>query len=192
MYQFCNSAPLMDLSAEGSGNQLVFSTPNERAVVVLSEAGTIASVEHTDLSTGETRTILESDCKHIVVGEKNWERDVYHYLKPNPAPHLQMRLGLTVHRGDGTWSSLPHDFENTLEPGFEEVFFYLLKGDPKKAFQVGRGVWADNAQVDTVWPIQDRVFGVVPMGYHPIVGEPGVNVSYVWAYLVKVKHWEKI
>ena len=192
MYQFCNSAPLMDLNAEGSGNQLVFSTPNERAVVVLSDAGTIASVQHIDLSNGETRTILESECKHIVVGENNWQRDVYHYLKPNPAHHLQMRLGLTVHRGDGTWSSLPHAFENTLEPGFEEVFFYLLKGGPKKAFQVGRGVWADNSQVDRVWPIQDRVFGVVPMGYHPVVGEPGVNVSYVWAYLVKSKHWEKI
>ena len=61
-----------------------------------------------------------------------------------------------------------------------------------KALQVGRGVWADNSKVDDVWPIHDRVFGVVPMGYHPVVGEPGVNVSYIWAYLVKANHWEKI
>ena len=103
-----------------------------------------------------------------------------------------MRLGITQHRGQGTWSSLPHAFELHTEPGFEEVFFYLLDGSPQRAIQVGRGVWQDNSPVDAIWPVSDRTFGVVPMGYHPVVGEPGVRVSYVWVYLAKKKAWEKI
>lgn len=192
MYQFCKHAPLAELSARGEGNQLFFSTPNEVAQVTLSDSGKILSVVHTDLVEKKERIISNSDSHHIVVGEGNWRRDVYHFLKPNPSPHLQMRLGLTVHDGKGTWSSLPHDFEKRLEPGFEEVFFYLLAGASQRAIQVGRGVWMDNSEVDEIWPITDRVFGIVPMGYHPVVGEPGVSVSYVWAYLVKFPHWEKI
>jgi 5-deoxy-D-glucuronate isomerase len=192
MYPFCNNVALAELTAEGDGNQLLFSTPSEKARVTLSDAGAIVSVAHTDLTNSKERVINNSESHHIVVGENNWRRDVYHFLKPNPTPHLQMRLGLTVHDGLGSWSSLPHDFEKNLEPGFEEVFFYLLSGGNRRGFQVGRGVWMDNTAVDDVWPITDRVFGVVPMGYHPVVGEPGVRVSYVWAYLVKFPHWEKI
>ena len=192
MYPFCKTAALQDLSAKGADGRLTFLTPKERAVVELTEAGGIARVVHTDLTTDRTSTITPAEAKAVVVGERNWQRDVYHYLKPNPQPHLQLRLGLTVHRGEGTWSSLPHDFENHLEPGFEEVFFYLLKGGPKRALQLGRGVWMDNAAVDEAWPVQDHSFGVVPMGYHPVVGEPGVQVSYVWAYIVKQPGWEKI
>ena len=103
-----------------------------------------------------------------------------------------MRLGITVHRGDGTWSSLPHDFELNTEPGFEEVFFYILNGATKRGIQVGKGVWHDNSPVDSAWPIIDQTFGTVPMGYHPVVGEPNVHVSYVWVYLAKKKSWEKI
>ncbi|EKD47808.1 MAG: hypothetical protein ACD_65C00280G0003, partial [uncultured bacterium] len=103
-----------------------------------------------------------------------------------------MRLGITKHCGLGTWSSLPHDFELNTEPDFEEVFFYLIEGGPKRGFQVGRGVWHDNSEVDGVWPIKDRTFSTVPMGYHPVVGEPHANVSYIWVYLVKKPHWEKI
>ena len=42
------------------------------------------------------------------------------------------------------------------------------------------------------WPIEDHSFGVVPMGYHPVVGEPGTNVWYVWVYLAKHARWEKV
>ena len=91
-----------------------------------------------------------------------------------------------------TWSSLPHPFENHSEPDFEEVFFYLLSGGSKRALQVGRGLWADGSKVDAAWLVADRTFSVIPMGYHPLVAEPGVTASYVWAYLAKKKEWEKI
>lgn len=192
MYPYVKNAALMDLKAEGSDNRLEFTTPTEKATVFLNDKGAITKVVHVDLKKNKENVIPFEKCHHIVVGDSNWKRNVYHYLKPNSESHLQLRLGLTVHDGYGTWSSLPHDFENRLEDGFEEVFFYVLEGGPKKAFQVGRGVWADGKEVDEIWPVADRSFSVIPMGYHPVVGEPHVNVAYVWAYLAKKKEWEKI
>ena len=192
MYRFCKTAPLPTLKVSGENDILVFATPTERATVTLSADGNIASVIHADLVSGSETTIPTADSHHIVVGAGNWERDVYHYLKPCEQSHLQLRLGITMHRGTGTWSSLPHDFENAPEAGFEEVFFYLLEGTTQKAIQVGRGLWEDGASVDEVWPVSNREFSAVPMGYHPVVGEPGVNVKYVWAYLAKKQAWEKI
>jgi 5-deoxy-D-glucuronate isomerase len=57
---------------------------------------------------------------------------------------------------------------------------------------MGRGVWSDNTEVDSSWPVRDHTFSTIPMGYHPVVGEPGVQVSYVWVYLCKKPGWEKI
>ena len=186
MATWINEKRLSTLSADMEGNVLIFKAGDEKAEVYLA-GSSIEKVVYT--YAGKTTAISEG--QKIVVGESNWRRDVYHYLKPNgPAPH--MRLGITKHGGAGTWSSLPHDFELHTEPDFEEVFFYILDGEPKRAIQVGQGVWFDNSPVDSVWPIRDRSFGVVPMGYHPVVGEPGVTVSYVWVYLAKKKEWEKV
>lgn len=188
-YNWSNEARLDTLSATGGDNTIVFEASGERAEVHLKD-GAIDKVIFSNAG-GVPTTISSSEAHAIVVGERNAQRDVYHYLKQGgPAP--TMRLGITVHRGEGTWSSLPHDFELHTEPGFEEVFFYLLKGASNRGIQVGKGVWFDNTVVDTVWSIQDQTFGTVPMGYHPVVGEPGVHVSYVWAYLAKKQSWEKV
>lgn len=188
-YPWINDRKLETLKAQGEENMLIFEAPGERAEVYLKD-GSIEKVIFTK-EESEPVTISEEEAQALVVGEGNAQRDVYHYLKPNgPAP--TMRLGLTKHRGIGTWSSLPHDFELNTEPGFEEVFFYMLEGGPKRGVQVGKGVWFDDTPVDSVWPITDRVFGTVPMGYHPVVGEPGVHVSYVWVYLAKYPRWEKV
>lgn len=189
IYEWSNKARLDTLNVAGENDVLVFEASGERAEARLAD-GVISNVVFTHGSS--TPVVVEAkDARAMVVGEGNAERDVYHYLMPGgPAP--TMRLGITIHRGKGTWSSLPHDFELNTEPGFEEVFFYILKGGSERGIQVGRGVWFDNEPVDTVWPIKDRTFGTVPMGYHPVVGEPGVHVSYVWAYLAKKKSWEKV
>lgn len=188
-YQWSNDVRLDALKVSGENDVLTFEASGEHAVVHLKDGEIEKAIFTAEGS--EAVTIEAKDTHAIVVGEGNAQRDVYHYLKPNgPAP--TMRLGITVHRGEGTWSSLPHDFELNTEPGFEEVFFYILKGKSQKGIQVGKGVWFDNAVVDTVWPIKDYTFGTVPMGYHPVVGEPGVHVSYVWVYLAKKKEWEKI
>lgn len=187
-YQWCNKERLVTLKAVGEENKLIFETENEKAEVYI-ENGDIERVVCKAL---ENTTVITKDQRHhIVVGEGNFQRNVFHYLKPSgPAPF--MRLGITKHCGYGTWSSLPHPFELHAELGFEEVFFYLLEGGPLRAIQVGKGVWYDGTKVDEAWFVNDHCFGTIPMGYHPVVGEPGVHVSYIWAYLAKKKEWEKI
>ena len=68
----------------------------------------------------------------------------------------------------------------------------MIKGATKTSIQRGNGVWFDNQNIDDIWIVKDRTFGTVPMGYHPVVAEPGVHVSYVWVYLCKKSEWEKI
>lgn len=187
-YEWINEAKFDTLAASGEGDVLTYAAGDEKAEVHLSENG-IEKVVFT--YKGKTHVVSAADSKHIVVGEGNAKRDVFHFLRPDgPAP--TMRLGITKHIGLGTWSSLPHPFELNAEPGFEEAFFYLIEGGSGRAVQVGRGVWCDNSQVDAVWPALDRRFAAIPMGYHPVVGEPDVHVSYVWVYLAKKKEWEKI
>ena len=188
-YPWCNERRLQTLVASGEGDLLHFVCPDEDAKIHLDADG-IAKVVFT--AKGQTPIEIPREAAHaIVVGEGNATRDVFHYLKPGgPAP--TMRIGITLHRGFGTWSSLPHDFELSTEAGFEEVFFYLLTGGTARGIQVGRGVWHDNKPVDAVWPIKDHSFGTVPMGYHPVVGEPGTHVSYIWVYLAKHARWEKV
>jgi len=187
-YSWSFTAPLPKLKASGENGILRFDAGDEVAEVFL-EHNIIKSVRYTDAK--GSVLIPQSESKMITVGEDNHERDVHHFLYPSgPAP--TMRLGLTVHKGEGSWSSLPHDFELHTEPDFEEVFFYLLEGSTQRAIQVGNGVWSDNAKVDSCWPVQDRTFSAIPMGYHPVVGEPKVKVSYVWAYLCKHPRWEKV
>ncbi len=183
-----NEKKLLTLKAEDRDGVLVFEAGGEKAEVYLNGA----NINKVVYSHSGKQTIIDTkNCQHVVVGENNWQRDVYHYLKPNgPAPF--MRLGITKHSGIATWSSLPHDFELNTEAGFEEVFFYILEGGPKRAIQVGKGVWFDNKSIDSVWFVEDKTFGVVPMGYHPVAGLPGVKVSYVWVYLAKKKEWEKV
>lgn len=190
MSHWSNKQRLDLLNASIVEDVLVFEAGNEKAKVVLSN-GDIKEVIFTGGENLKPVLIKATDAHYIMVGEKNTQRDVYHFLRSGGlAP--TMRLGITKHGGFGTWSSLPHDFENNPEKGFEEVFFYILHDGTKRAFQVGRGLWCDGSRVDAVWPVYNHSFGVVPMGYHPIVGEPGVHVSYVWCYLAKHKRWEKI
>ena len=183
---------LPTLKVREKDSRLFFSTPSEEAEVIISHNNRIERVIHRDLLKKNEWQVNHDDSHSIVVGADNCERDVYHFLLPSNEQHLQIRLGQTIHRGHGTWSSLPHDFENYPELGFEEAFYYLLSGGTKKAIQVGRGLWDDGSVVDAMWAVKDRQFSNIPMGFHPVVGEPGVQVSYIWAYLAKKKEWEKI
>lgn len=202
-FSWSNEIKLDTLSATSykteTNDVLVFETIDSRAEVYLKD-GRIENVVYYGPSEidsliygGEDipAIVMAEDVLPIIVGDGNTQRRVYHYLKPG-GPATTMRLGMTIHSDEGTWSSLPHDFELNTEPGFEEVFFYILDGGSKKGIQVGKGVWCDGSPVDSIWPIGDKTFGTVPMGYHPVVGEPGVKVAYVWAYLAKKKEWEKV
>ena len=188
LYKWCNEVKLDVLKVSGKDSVLLFKSGNETAEVCL-EGSDIKEVIYRN---GNNETVIQNnDAHHIVVGDGNAQRDVFHYLKPGgPAPEL--RLGITKHRGIGTWSSLPHGFELNLETGFEEVFFYLIEGGNKRAIQVGEGVWHDGSTVRSSWFVEVHTFSTIPMGYHPVVGEPEVSVHYIWAYLCKKQEWEKI
>lgn len=189
MYPWNNENLLQSLKVSGKNDILTFETKLEHVEAHIEQSNLSKVICH--MHDGKAITITKDQSHHIVVGKGNTERDVYHFLKPGgPCPHL--RLGITKHRGLSTWSSLPHPFELNCEHGFEEVFFYLLEGGPKRALQVGRGMWCDGSRVDNVWMVHDRSWCTIPMGYHPVVGEPEVAVSYIWAYLAKKKEWEKI
>lgn len=188
MYSWNNEKILKDLKVNGQDDILTFEANGQKAEVYLKD-GDIDKVVCS--YNGKTYTVNKSDAICITPGEGNTKRDVYHFLSPG-GPLPTMRLGITKHTNLGTWSSLPHAFETNPEPGFEEVFFYLLKNEPKRAVQLGKGLWYNGSAVDACWFIYDHTFSTVPMGYHPIVGEPGVEVSYVWVYLAKKQEWEKV
>ena len=189
MFRWNNRNRLRTLKVGGGGDVLVLEAGVEKARIYIRNRDIEKVVCF--FRGSAVGTIRKNQRYHLSVGNGNIKRNVYHYLKPDgPLPTL--RLGITKHCGNGTWSSLPHDFELDTEAGFEEAFFYLLKGATGRAVQVGRGVWCDNDPVDQVWPVRDRSWSTIPMGYHPVVAEPGVHVSYIWAYLAKKKKWEKI
>lgn len=183
-----NGNRLKTLKVSVKGDLLIYETESERAEVHISDNDVAKIVcYHNNLCT----VIKKEQGHHICVGEGNTKRDVYHYLRPGgPLPFL--RVGITRHSKKGTWSSLPHKFELKPEPGFEEAFFYILNGGSQRAIQIGRGLWCDGTAVDAVWSVTDRSLCSIPMGYHAVVAEPGVRVSYIWAYLAKKKEWEKI
>lgn len=188
MYKWNNENKLDTLKVGGENDVLVFEAGDEKAKVYIENNDIVKVVCEYQ---GKTETVEKSQTVHLNPGEDNTKRDVYHFAKPNGfLPTI--RLGITQHRGISTWSSLPHEFELNTEPGFEEVFFHILEGGPKRAIQLGKGVWSDNSPVDKAWFVYDRSFSTIPMGYHPVVGEPGVKVSYIWAYLAKKPAWEKV
>lgn len=188
MANWVNEKRLKELEVAISDQGLIVRDAGESASVTIAD-GIISSVK---FSNGDQEWEATRDQAKIVkVGSDNTSRTVWHFLAPG-GPASRLRLGQTFHDGEGTWSSLPHDFELNMESGFEEFFQYQISGGSGFAHQVGRGIWRDGVEVDSVWTVRDGDFATIPMGYHPVVAEPGVRVSYVWAYLVKFPHWEKI
>lgn len=188
-YQSAKGLSLATLQGKYSDDCVTFTARNESAVVTIQD-GKIESVEHT--FEGVSKKIQEP-LKKLKIGERNFKRTVDHFVIKNTNGEALMRLGQTFHVGDGgTWSSLPHDFENFPEEGFEELFFYILRGGSQRAIQVGKGLFHDGAPVDDAWIVSDREFSQVPMGYHPVGGEPDVVVSYIWCYLCTKSEWEKV
>ena len=105
-----------------------------------------------------------------------------------------LRVGLTVHR---SWfSSTPHAFELSPEPGFEEVFYFRSPVPGAKALLEGEGLWRDGTPVNAAWPVRDGQFATVPMGTHrvcvlPVEDEKRPEWWYWWCYLAKFPRWEK-
>lgn len=120
-------------------------------------------------------------------------RAVYHYVTREHCEAL--RVGLTVHR---SWfSSTPHTFELSPEPGFEEVFYFRSSDAGTKALLEGEGLWPDGSEVDASWPVRNAQFVQIPMGRHRVAVLPTEDESrpqwwYWWCYLaLPGRGWEK-
>ena len=171
-------------------NEVLISTKNEKLKILIKRNNYLKVFYKTKLD-DDFRLLKNNEFKIKIVGKKYFKRKVIHFLFRKNKDY-KLRAGITYHLGEGSWSSLPHKFEKNLEKGFEEFFFYLLKNSPSEAIQVGKGVWHDFKKIDAAWKVKNKSFSKIPMGYHPVVGLPGVKVSYIWAYLAKHRRWEKI
>ena len=79
MFPLNNDVRLENLLYDGHDDRLVFKTKTEEAVVVFTDTA-IAEVTHRDLLNKTEVKLTPPSARHLVVGEKNWQRDVYHYL----------------------------------------------------------------------------------------------------------------
>jgi 5-deoxy-D-glucuronate isomerase len=154
--------------------------------------GSDARPERERLTPEKLTPIAQEDATHHVRGKGIATRDVWHYVTREHCKRL--RAGLTVHRS--AFSSTPHGFELSPEPGFEEVFYFLVVGDGKALLE-GEGLWPDGRAVDAAWPVRNRTLAQVPMGWHRVAALAGADggvplVGYVWCYLaLPGRGWEK-
>ena len=135
--------------------------------------------------------IRPEDVKTHVIGEGHYHRMVREVIGGDGIAR-RLRIGETINDVGG-WSSWPmHQFER--EPlnatQFEEVFYYLFKPvdankKPKEcmAYQVVRGRYCNGVDVDEIREIRHGDYGVIPLGFHPVIGAVDAKTYYFWAYL---------
>jgi hypothetical protein len=126
----------------------------------------------------------------FIKGSGLCEREVIHYTNRRNAKRL--RVGVTLHRS--VFSSLPHAFEKSPVPGFEEAFMMLLP-EGGKALVEGEGLLGFDT-VDTAWPMRNADMLAVPMGWHRVTALPNEDgsipsLAYIWAYIARDPGWEK-
>lgn len=123
-------------------------------------------------------------------------RNVYQYIGKQSG--LPIRAGLTVHVGNGGWSSTPHDFEKEyiLSPKpmeFYEMFGYLTYPKGGWGVQIKTGHLSDydnydfhpnltSRFVNQVCVISDGDMQQIPLGSHPVSAGVGYRLAYLWCY----------
>src|SRR3990167_9806812 len=122
----------------------------------------------------EYRTHLVGDAKDGTL------RQVYVLDIGNKA---NIRAGLTVHVGNGSWSSWPpHKFESEamlapVKPRFEELFAYVTRPSGGWGVQIINNV--DDVSTEL---LSDREIKDIPLSSHPVVAGPGIQLAYFWGY----------
>ena len=156
-----------------------FSFPHDSNSVLLpgkTEGLFIAGNWAHNLPVGEIEYMAHS------VGKDSYLRTVYTLDIPK---EINLRAGLTVHEGRGTWSSYPmHTFEEgalispaSSYPDFRELFAVVT--DPPH----GWGIQVVSSREERiVRPFVDRDILDIPISFHPVVGEPKTRIAYFWAY----------
>ncbi len=107
-----------------------------------------------------------------VHGVAPYRRDVFMCVDQE-AEASRIITGITV--GDaGMWTSWPpHQHSDHLE----EVYCYFDIPRPKSAFHYASRV---AGEFEAIHPVSSGDCVVIPEGYHPTLGMPGVKSSYYW------------
>ncbi len=117
---------------------------------------------------------------HQIHGKPPYQREVFMTINQE-TPGSRLICGITESEA-GKWTSWPpHQHTKDLE----EVYCYF--DIPKPAFALHLAS-RKPGEVEAVHPVSDGDCVVVPEGYHPTVGMPGIKSTYFW---VMVAHFGK-
>jgi 5-deoxy-glucuronate isomerase len=90
----------------------------------------------------------------------------------------------------GHWSSYPphkHDRDDPPhETLLEETYYHRLRGGSGFAIQ---RVYTDDKTLDEAVAVSDGDVVLVPRGYHPVAGDPRVDLYYLNVMAGPVREW---
>lgn len=109
---------------------------------------------------------------HQIHGEPPFQREVFMTIAQEDKGSILI-CGIT--EGEpGKWTSWPpHQHSNDLE----EIYCYFDIPKPKFALHLASRY---PGKVEEIYSVSTGDFVIVPEGYHPTVGMPGVNSCYFW------------
>jgi 5-deoxy-glucuronate isomerase len=90
----------------------------------------------------------------------------------------------------GHWSSYPPHKHDTNDPPretmLEETYYHRLRGGDGFAFQ---RIYSDDGELDEAIAARDGDVVLVPRGYHPVAGDPRVDLYYLNVMAGPVREW---
>ena len=109
---------------------------------------------------------------HQIHGKPPYQREVFMTISQED-PGSRLICGIT--EGEpGAWTSWPpHQHSKDLE----EIYCYFDIPKPKFALHLSSRI---PGEIEEVYPVSTGDFVIVPEGYHPTVGMPGVKSCYFW------------
>jgi len=109
---------------------------------------------------------------HQIHGKPPYKREVFMTLAQQDEGS-RLICGITLGE-EGKWTSWPpHQHSEELE----EVYCYFDIPDPKKAFHYAS---RKAGKFEHIHPVSSGDCVVIPGGYHPTCGMPGVKSAYFW------------
>jgi hypothetical protein len=98
--------PNLKASFNQKKNLINIVTKKEKIQITFNN-NTIKNVFYSNFEQKTPKEIKPNKFKKKIVGKKNFKRKVFHFLYPMNEKY-KLRVGITHHLGEGSWSSLPH------------------------------------------------------------------------------------
>lgn len=179
-----------------AGPTLVCLPPKTRYEIESLGPGVQMAVCSAPVVSGCRATVLRpEDMETVLVGEKDWQREVRRGTVDLPDSTTHLLVGETIHTGG--WSSFPPHKHDTDSPSYnpaerraEEV--YAFKIYPPTGF--GVQVLLDhpdrpNARLPMAISVKDNDVVVLDRGYHPVAALPGHTIYYLWVMRGKTRDY---